>query len=253
MTDGNQRELFFVLLQKDLKIKYKGTVLGYAWSLLLPLMQSLIFFVVFSLFLRFPIADYFLFLSIGFVVWQFFSNGLQQSATVLLNNSNLIRKTRIPRYLLIFSSVGGELVHLLVSLPVLLILMLCCHRYPSPEILYALPCGLLSLVLFTAGLGLMIAVVNTFFRDLERILQILLQIWFYVTPIFYSLAQIPEKYHVLLKLNPVFYPVMMFRGCFYEPMTQWYYIPVTLLTGLLFFFIGCYFFIRTQQCLAEEL
>lgn len=205
------------LLAKELKAKYKNTLIGYAWSVLMPLFQSLIFFIVFSLFLRFAIKDYFLFLLIGCVVWQFFSNALTQGANSLIANANLIRKTCVPRWIFPVASVGAEGVHLLLSLPVLALLMCCCGRSPHWSACWLLPAGAFSLGAMGTGMALITASLNARFRDLERILQLVTQVWFYATPIFYSMEQIPEQHRWLLKLNPVYYPVMLFRSVFYEP------------------------------------
>lgn len=250
---SNTRALFLTLLGKELKAKYKNTFLGYGWSLLMPLLQSAVFFVVFSVFLRFPIENYFLFLTIGLVVWQFFSNTLTQGANVLLSNANLIRKTPVPRELFVSASIGAELVHLLVTLPVLLLLTLLCKRAPGWEALYALPAGIISLVLFSWGLAYFCAILNAYFRDLERILQIALQIWFYVTPIFYGMEQIPEKYRFLFRFNPVYYPVDLFRCCFYEPENLWKKAVAGILCGLIVYLAGRWFFRRFERDLAEVL
>ncbi len=245
--------LYRSLLGKELKAKYKNTFLGYGWSLLMPLLQSAVFFVVFSLFLRFPIENYFLFLTIGLVVWQFFSNSLTQGANVLVANANLIRKTPVPRELFVSATVGAELVHLLVTLPVLLVLSLLCARHPGWETFYALPAGILSLVLFSRGLAGMVSILNAYFRDLERILQILLQIWFYVTPIFYRADQIPERFRFLFLFNPLYYPVELFRSCFYESGPEWKKAIAGVLCGLIVYLLGRCFFRRFERDLAEVL
>ncbi len=245
--------LFWALLSKELKAKYKSTILGYLWSVLLPLSQSLIFFVVFSMFLRFPIEDYFLFLTIGFVGWQFFSNGLLQGANTLLSNSNLIRKTSVPRIIYVLAAMGAETVHFLVSLPILLTLMLCCGRAPSWKMVYMLPSCIVAVVALTVGCGLIMAIFNAYFRDLDRILQICLQICFYVTPVFYSLEQIPEHYRSLMMLNPLFFPLQLLRGCFYAPTVPTWYIPICLAEGALMLLLGSLFFQRFSRKLAEVL
>lgn len=209
--------LWLCLLSKELKAKYKGMMLGYLWSLLLPLCQSLVFLVVFDHFLRFPIADYFLFLSIGFVVWQFFSNSILCGSTILINNSNLVKKTTSPRIIFIGASVGAEFVHLLVSLPILLLFMVICGRCPAWSAGCSLIAGILTIGLYAFSMAVLVALSNVFFRDLERLLQVLLQVWFYVTPIFYSMKQIPEKYHDLFFLNPIYIPLRLFRAAFYQP------------------------------------
>lgn len=245
--------LWLCLLGKELKAKYKGMALGYLWSLLLPLCQSLVFLVVFNRFLRFPIEDYFLFLSIGFVMWQFFSNSVVCGATVLINNGNLVKKTTCPRLIFIAASVGAEFVHLLVSLPILLLFMIICGRYPVVSSLYSLLAGILTIGLFTFGITVSVALANVFFRDLERLLQVLLQIWFYVTPIFYSMKQIPEKYHEFFLWNPVYIPLKLFRSAFYRPEACVSGAFISLLAGVLFCSLVIGIFYHYEKRIAEFL
>ncbi len=245
--------LWLHLLGKELKAKYKGMALGYLWSLLLPLCQSIVFLVVFNRFLRFPIKDYFLFLTIGFVIWQFFANSIICGATVLINNGNLVKKTTCPRLIFIAASVGAELIHLLVSMPLLLLFALICSRFPAWSSLYLLLVGTLSVVLFTFGIAVLVALSNVFFRDLERLLQVLLQIWFYVTPIFYSMEQIPKCYHHLFLWNPVFIPLKLFRSVFYAPENCGIWSLISLLAGLLFCSLAIAIFNRHEKGIAEQL
>ena len=245
--------LFAALLAKELKAKYKNTLLGYLWSVVTPLFQSVIFFMVFSVFLRFDIADYFLFLSIGFVVWQFFATSLTGAANSLPGNANLIRKTMAPRQIFVATAVGAELVHLLVSLPILLALALICRRGMPMNSLYVLPAAVVSVALMAYGLGLMVAVCNAKFRDLERIVQLLLQVWFYCTPIFYRAAQLPESKRFLLELNPMFYPVTLFRNCFYAPENCGRFAAIALICGGIIHLLGEVVFRRCAKDLAEVL
>ena len=247
------RALFAALLAKELKAKYKNTLLGYLWSVLMPLFQSVIFFVVFSIYLRFDIPDYFLFLSIGFVVWQFFANSLTGAANCLIGNADLIKKTMAPRRIFVATAVGAELVHLLVSLPVLLALTLICRRSLPVNALYVLPAAVVSVALTAYGLGLMVAVCNACFRDLERIVQLLLQAWFYCTPIFYRSTQLPEAKRFLLEFNPMFYLVTLFRHCFYAPGACWRFVLIALLCGGFFRLLGGMVFRKYVKDLAEVL
>ena len=243
--------LFAVLLARELKAKYKNTFLGYLWSILMPMLQSLIFFVVFSVFLRFEIADYFLFLSVGFVVWQFFSNSLSCAANSLVGNANLVKKTMVSREIFVATAVSAELVHLLASLPVLTAMTLICRRSIPPNTLYVLPAALAAAAMLAYGLGLMLAAGNAYFRDLERIVQVLLQAWFYCTPVFYGIAQLPEDCRFLLKFNPMFYPVALFRNCFYARESCGALIAVALAVGALACAVGSMVFRRFSGNVAE--
>ncbi len=248
-------ELLLALTAKELKAKYKNTVLGYLWSVIAPLAQTVIFYVVFSVFLRFPIENYFLYLSIGFFVWQFFSNSLSQSAMTLVANANLIRKTRAPRAIFVCAAVATESVHLLTALPVMLIFMLACGRVPEWSAFLVLPAAFVAVVLFTLGLCLVAAAVNARFRDLERILQILLQIWFYATPIFYGKSQMPPDsgYWRWLHANPMTSMVTLWRDVFYEPCVSWPRLGLALGFGVVCALLGRLLFGRLKRNLAEVL
>ncbi len=251
--DYDRKALFLALVSKEIKVKYKSTVLGYLWSLLMPCLQSMVFYVVFSRFLRFNIEDYFLFLFTGCSVWQFFSNSLLSGANTLLSNAALVKKTCAPRWIFVAATVATEAIHLLISLPVLLGLMLLCGRLPQWNIFCTLPSGGIAILFLTFGFALIAACVNVFFRDLERILQILLQVWFYVTPVFYSISQIPEEYHWLLKLNPLYFSIELFRSSFYEPQLLWHNSFYAILTGTAVMLLGVFLFHRMQKNAAEIL
>lgn len=243
--------LWRCLLAKELKAKYKGTVFGYAWSILIPFLQSIIYYCVFSVFLRFNIKDYFLYLFTGCMVWQFFSNVLLQGANSMICNANLIRKTTAPRWIFVLSSFSAEAVHLLLSIPVVLLLMFYCGRTPQIQSLWLFPLALLSLGTLSLGMTLAVAGVNAYFRDLERILQILLQVWFYATPIFYALDFVPEKYHTLIRLNPAYAPIALFRSVFYGPEAGGKTGLLASAAGLAVLFCGILCFRRMQKRLAE--
>ena len=245
--------LWICLVSKELKAKYKRTFFGYAWSILMPLLQSLIFYCVFSVFLRFAIEDYFLYLFIGCMVWQFFSNSLMLGVNSMLSNANLVRKTTAPRWIFVLSSVSAEAVHLLLSFPVVLVLMLWCGRTLTWSALWMLPLCLISIISLTYGLALAAAAVNAYFRDLERIIHILLQAWFYATPIFYAVFQVPKRYHWLIHLNVVYYPVALCRTVFYGPEADLFCSLIAVASGLFFLACGIVFFHVMQKKFAEVL
>ncbi|MCQ2380245.1 MAG: ABC transporter permease [Victivallaceae bacterium] len=249
----DRRALFLALRSGEIKAKYKSTVLGYLWRLLTPPCQSAVFFVVFSRFLRFPIEDYFLYLFTGFAVWQFFSNVLTQVSGVFIGNAALVRKTTAPRELFVWASVGAEAVHLLVTLPVLFCLALLRHRLGGAAGVIHLVAGVSLLFLVSCPLALLVALANVYFRDLERILQILLQVYFYLTPVFYSLAQIPERYRSFFRFNPLFSPLELFRAAFYGGVPDPLAAGISLTEGAVLAFAAYFIFRAKSRDIAEEL
>jgi ABC-type polysaccharide/polyol phosphate export permease len=187
------RELFGSLFRRDLRAKYKGSVLGVAWSLAHPVLLMLVYLVVFSFLLKVQAADYdhyWLFLLAGLPVWVFFATSLQSASRSLVENANLIRKVRFPRQLVPLSMVATQL----VSFVVMLALVVCFSLVYVPEardtVWLALPLAVL-VVCLVSGLALALASLNALYRDVEHLVAALLLPWFFLTPVLYSLENVP--------------------------------------------------------------
>ncbi|HUH16042.1 MAG TPA: ABC transporter permease [Gaiellaceae bacterium] len=187
------RELFGSLFRRDLRAKYKGSVLGLAWSLAHPVVLMLVYLLVFSVLLKIQTADYkhyWLFLLTGLPLWVFFATSLQSASRSLLENANLIRKVRFPRQLVPLSMVATQLVGLAVMLAIVVALSLVFVPEARDTVWLAFPLAALAVCL-VAGLGLAVASLNAIYRDVEHLVAALLLPWFFLTPILYSLESIP--------------------------------------------------------------
>src|SRR5918994_1363003 len=188
------RELFGSLFRRDLRAKYKGSVLGLAWSLAHPVVLMLVYLLVFSVLLKIQPADeyahYWLFLLAGLPVWVFFATSLQSASRSLIENANLIRKVRFPRQLVPLSMVATQTVGFAVMLAIVVVLSLVYLPDSRATVWLALPVGAL-IVGFVAGLSLAVASLNAIYRDVEHIVAALLLPWFFLTPVLYSLDGIP--------------------------------------------------------------
>ena len=187
------RELFGSLFRRDLRAKYKGSVLGLAWSLAHPVVLMLVYLLVFSVMLKIQTAEYdhyWLFLLGGLPVWVFFATSLQSASRSLLENANLIRKVRFPRQLVPLSMVATQLVGFAVMLAIVLGLSLAYLPEARDTVWLAAPLAVL-IVGFVAGLALAVAALNAIYRDVEHIVAALLLPWFFLTPVLYSLEAIP--------------------------------------------------------------
>ena len=186
------RELFGSLFRRDIRAKYRGSILGLGWSLLHPLVLMLVYLLVFSVLWRAPGTsdDYWLFLLCGLPAWVFFATASQAASRSLLENANLIRKVRFPRQLVPLSIVGTNLVSFAVMLGVVVVLSL--WRLPDARdtVWLALPLGALFACI-VAGFALAVASLNALYRDVEHLLHALLLPWFFLTPILYSLKDLP--------------------------------------------------------------
>ena len=187
------RELFGSLFRRDLRAKYKGSVLGLAWSLAHPVVLMLVYLLVFSVMLKIQTADYehyWLFLLAGLPAWVFFATSLQSASRSLLENANLIRKVRFPRQLVPLSMVATQLVAFVVMVAVVVALSLVYVPEARGTVWLALPLAV-PIVAFVAGLSLAVASLNALYRDVEHIVAALLLPLFFLTPVLYSLETIP--------------------------------------------------------------
>ena len=187
------RELFASLFRRDLRAKYKGSVLGLAWSLANPVMLMLVYLLVFSVLWKARatnIPHYWLFLLCGLPAWVFFATSLQAASRSLLENANLIRKVRFPRQLVPLANVATQLVSFAVMLAIVMVLSLVYVPAARDTVWLAPPLAAL-VVLLVAGIALAVAAANAVFRDIEHLIAALLLPWFFLTPVLYSLDQIP--------------------------------------------------------------
>jgi ABC-type polysaccharide/polyol phosphate export permease len=218
------RELFASLFQRDLRAKYKGSALGLLWTLALPVTLMIVYLLVFSVMWKSPTTDvdhYWLFLLCGLPPWVFFSTSLQSSARSLLENASLIRKVRFPRQLVPLSIVATQLVAFAVMTVIVLVLSLIVLPGARSTALLVVPIAAM-IVLFVSGLALAVASANAIYRDIEFIVSALLLPLFFLTPVLYSLDNLPgaETHPWLLDLlewgNPLTPVVEAFRTPLFE-------------------------------------
>ena len=256
------RELFGSLFRRDLRAKYKGSVLGLAWSLANPILLMLVYLLVFSVLWKAPATNlehYWLFLLCGLPTWVFFATSLQAGSRSLLENANLIRKVRFPRQLVPLSNVATQLVSFGVMLAVVIVLSLIYVPHARGVVWLSIPLAALVVGL-VAGMALAAASANAVFRDVEHIIAALLLPWFFLTPVLYSLESIPAAKSVdwvvtfLRYLNPVTPYVEGIRGAlwggFIVSAPELVYMAVV---GPAFAVLGLWVLNRHEDRLAIEL
>ena len=198
-------DLILVLVQKDMKVRYKSSWLGYAWSVANPLLFTMVYYIALGVFLRFEIPGYPypLFLIAGQFPWQWLASSIGGGPMAFINNASLIKKVRFPRNVIIVSSVLGDAIHFLLTIPVTVLALLWYGRAPSWSWILGIPLLVLAQFLTVYGAALAVASVNVFVRDLERLVALFIQVLFFLTPVIYSVSVVPIQYHVWIKLNPV--------------------------------------------------
>lgn len=234
----NYRDLLLVLLQKEIKVRYKDTFLGYIWSIANPLVFAFVYYVVFSTVMRVGIENYALILICGLFPWQWFSNSVASSSRLFLANASIIKKINFPRNIIVLSTCLNHMIHFLLTIPVILVFFLLHQKIPSISWLYGIPLLCVIHLTMVYGLALLIATLNLFLGDIERLVGILLNLIFYFTPIIYTKEMIPEEWAFIINLNPVGTLVLSWKALFLDGQLDWFYIGLTLLYTLLFLAIG---------------
>ncbi|MGH8064310.1 MAG: ABC transporter permease, partial [Candidatus Entotheonellia bacterium] len=205
------RDLLFVLVGRDMKLRYKRSVLGVLWTLVNPLAQLLILSFIFRMVLPLDIPNYTSFLFTGLLVWSWFQASLNQATGTIVENRELIKRPGFSANVLPTVTVASHLIHLLLALPVLLLfLMLDGCRLTSAILVLPLVMGLQFILILS--LAYLVAAFHVVFRDTQYLLGIVLQLLFYLTPVFYEASAIPVRYQPLYRLNPMVHLLDAYRA-----------------------------------------
>lgn len=247
-----KRDQIWVLIAKDFKLKYNSTALGFAWSLLMPTFTSVVYYFVFGIMMRFNAPNYLLYLMSGTFLWQFFANVIMMNGNVLTANQGLLKKTSFDREFLVRGTFYTESIHFLLTVPVLLGMMAFYRVMPDwATIMPNLVVCLVSLMLFAVGISYAYAACNLYFRDLERIMNIVLMMWMFCSPVFIPISSIPEKYLWVFNFNPAAMILNIWRDIFYQPGWHPLLYGQVLLVGAVTFVLGRIVFRKMEPGFAE--
>jgi len=215
------RELLVGMTRKELKIKYKNSILGFAWSLLNPLLYLVVFYIAFVKILGSGVPEFPIFLLSGLLVWNLFSTGLGAACSSVVANAGLVKKVAFPREILPLAAVGSMLVHFFLQSLVLFAVIAILWRPVAWEYVALLPLALVALLLLTGALGILLSATNVYLRDTQHFLELALLAWFWVTPIVYGFMTIGARKSFFAKvymLNPVTPIVLMFQRAIYAKL-----------------------------------
>ncbi len=239
------REMIISLVRKDLRGRYKGSVLGFMWTFINPLLQLVVYTIVFSTILQSEIDNFYLFLFVALVPWIFFSSALTTGATCIIGSKDMVNKIYFPREVLPISYVTSSFVNMLFSFVVIFFIILISgigFNGKALEYLLAL------------GITMLTSALTVYFRDLEHILGIITMAWMYLTPIMYNVDIIPERLLPIFYLNPMTPVIIAYRQIlYYREVPQIETLIHGFLLGLLFLIVGYFSFSWLQRKFAEEL
>jgi len=257
------RGLMSNLVIRDLRVRYKNSALGVLWSLLNPLLMMVVFTAVFTVMRGQSVSDFPVFVLIGLLPWQFFSNSVVTATGSIVGNAPLITKVYFPREVLVISGALSNLVNFLLALIVLLPIMIV-FRMPLTPWVLLLPAVIFVELVFALGVGFIVATANVFYRDVQMIMEVVLLAGFFLTPVFYSLDILPRSYvlfgvnldvwRLTYYLNPMASIIANYRVILYQGGAPAFdFLLRTFFTALAFLVVGLLVFYRYQARFSEEL
>lgn len=248
------RELLRNLVARDLKVRYRNSVLGFVWCLLNPLLMMAVFTVVFTVLMKSGIPNYPVFILVGILAWNFHTTAVMGGINSIVHNSGLVMKVYFPREVLPLSAVFSNAVNFVLAL-IALFAMIFLFRIQLSMSLLFLPAILLVQVVFASGIALFLAALTVFYRDVEIVTETILTAWFFLTPIIYRMDDLfPAYSRIMYILNPMASIVEAYRNVLYSGGTPGLdFLVRTLVTSLLILVIGYLFFRHSSKRFGEAL
>jgi len=254
-----RREVLGTLVQRDLRVRYSRSLLGYVWTVLDPLLMAAVYFVVFTfVFKAGRVADtpYFLYLLSGLLGWQWFTGSVNDTTKSLIQEARLVRSTNLPREVWVIRCVLAKGVEFVLSLPILVgfvIYYLIVGQVELDWELVLFPLGLLIQFVLLVGLGLVLAPVTVLATDMQRVVRIALRFFFYLSPILYGVHAVPEKLRALLILNPLNGILSLYRGGLFERPVSWLDVGVSAAISVALVVLGLVVFSRLERAVLKEI
>lgn len=248
------REMIFSLVKRDLKGRYKGSVLGFLWTFLNPLLQLAVYTMVFSRIMRAGIEDYYLFLFVALIPWIFFSTSLSGGAGCILAQQDMVKKIYFPREVLPISYVTSQFVNMLLSFVVIFLVLLLSGHSLRLATLLCLPLIMMVEYMMALGFSMVMSAVTVYIRDFEYILGIFMLAWQFLTPVMYSMQQIPSDMQWIFACNPMTSVITAYRDIlYYGKAPQFQTLAFAAVVGMIMMIAGWGAFYRLQRRFVEEL
>jgi len=248
------RELFYIFTWRDIKVRYKQTLVGIAWVVFQPFIMMLIFTVFFGILAKLPSqgAPYPIFVYTGLLFWTYFSGAFINSCNSLVESQEIIKKVYFPRVILPISSTLAGLLDLVIAYLVLLALMAFYHYPPHLIGLILAPLLMILTFLLAVGLGLVFSSINVKYRDVRYALSFFIQILFFVTPIIYPPSLVPARFQWLLILNPMTGIIQTARASIIgQPAINWLSLGISVAMISVLVLLGLYYFRKTERFIAD--
>lgn len=247
------RQLIWSLVLRDLKARYRGSLLGFVWTFLNPLLLMLVYVLVFLVYMRIEMENYAVFLFCGLLPWIWFSSSLMEGVNSVIDGGSLITRSMLSPEVFPAVKVLSNLINFVLSLPLLFLFIIIFKIEVGPPLL-ALPIVILVQLIFTMGLVAIVSAINVRFRDLQHILGNFITLWFFISPILYPLSSIPEEFRAYSRLNPIAVFSEAYQDIFfYNRMFDLKGISIVLIFSIAVYIVGTIVFNRYKESFAEEI
>jgi len=248
------REMIFSMVQKDLRGRYKGSFLGFLWTFINPLLQLLVYNLVFSIILRSGVDKYYLFLFVALIPWIFFYSAITGGSVSVIAQKDLVKKIYFPNEVIPISYVTSCFVNMLLGFVVVIGVVIYSGVHISPLALLCLPVVMIVEYFLALGIAMITSAVTVYFRDLEHILTIIAMAWMYITPVVYDIEICPTEYRWIMHINPMTSVIIAFRDIlYYGRVPEMMTLLEAVVLGVVFLLIGCLVFRKLKRRFAEEL
>lgn len=248
------REMIFSLVRRDLQGRYKGSILGFFWTFLNPLLQLCVYTVVFSIILRNDIEQYYLFLFVALVPWIFFSTSVSGGASVIWSQQDMVKKIYFPRQVLPIAFVTSQFVNMVLSFLVVFAVLIVSGKGISLKALCYMPIVMLVEYILCMGMAFLTSACTVYLRDLEYLLGIITMAWQFLTPVMYAIETVPEQLLPIFNLNPMTPIIVAYREIlYYKRVPQISTLLHATMLGVILMLLGWIVFEKLQRHFAEEL
>jgi lipopolysaccharide transport system permease protein len=244
--------LLFSFVWRDIKVMYAQTILGFSWAIIQPLVQIVLFSIVFGKVARISTdgIPYPVFLTAAIIPWNYISHSMSQSSESLITGQHMLGKIYFPRLIFPMAPIVSKLVNFGISLSILLVIMIYYRVFPTVNLML-LPLFLIMMVLIPASGGLWLSSLAIRFRDVRHAMPFFIQLLMYTGPVVYPVSALPEKYRMLYSLNPIVGVIEGFRASLLGLPVPWVYILPGMITGSLLFIGGAYYFRRMERIIVD--
>lgn len=248
------REMIVGLVRRDLRGRYKGSVLGFLWTFVNPLLQLVVYTMVFSVIMKNGIEKYYIYLFVGLVPWIFFSTSVTGGANSILSSKEMVKKIYFPREVLPISVVTSGFINMLFCFVIIFAALFISGIGINPVALLCLPIIMLVEYFLALGFALLSSALTVYFRDLEYILGIITMAWMYLTPVMYPETMVPESLQWILKINPMTSVIVAYRDILYnKQIPQLETLLQAVIVGAVFCVLGHFVFCKLQKGFVEEM